>query len=185
MSKIPWPLVYFLGVIPITLQLFFAIPSPLQGNDFFNFSLCATYFILGYFIFADEGVIKKLEKYRLLSLGIFMIVFVLAHYGPALFRNALFHVLGWFASLAFLGLARRYLNSSNSKILRYLLESSFAVYLFHNTYIAVSFWFLAKLIDNLFLLISLTWFSTYALTFLTYEILKRFRVTRFMFALKR
>jgi len=177
-GKIPWPLLYLFCIVPLAVFNLVKIEAVSMGEY-------PVYFLLGYFLLADEGVMEKLVKYRFLSLGIFAAAFILAHFGPAALRGGALPLLGWFACMAFLGLARRYLNSGGSKILRYLSKSSFAVFLFFNVYIAISTFLFAKMTDNSSLLALFTMLSTFALTFLTYELLKRFRVTRFMFGLRR
>jgi len=186
-SKLPWPLLFLFGVIPFGLQTVLIIPlTSIGSTTYYSVSKYAAYFLLGYFLLTEESVMEKLEKYRFASLGIFIAAMLLLFFAPFFaLRRALYHMAGWFACMAFFGLARRYLNCGGSKIFRYFSKSSFAVYLFHLIYTVVSFYLLLKMLDNLFLLISLTMLCTFALSFLTYEILKRFRVTRWMFALKR
>ena len=181
-GKIPWPLLYAFALIPLLAAR--AVPLPDDPSVAYNGLVKYTvYFLLGYFLLADEGVMGKLEKYRFAALGMFVAAMLLVYVGPV--SRAAPHMSGWFASLAFLGLARRHWNSGGGKILRYLSKSSFAVYLFHNTYIAIFLFLFTKFIRSPYLLLSLALLCTFALTFLTYEILKRFRVTRFMFALKK
>jgi len=143
------------------------------------------YFFLGYFALADEGMMEKLEKYCFLWSGIFAAAFILAHFGPAALRDVLLPMSGVLGCLAFLGLFRRYFNSDNSKLVRYLVNSSFAVFLSHNTYLAIFTYLFTMKTDNPLIVIPATILSTFALTFLTYELLKRFRATRWMFALRR
>jgi len=181
-SKIPGPLLYLFGFIPFILHHLISLRASPGAPSVSEYPV---YFLLGFFLLADEGVIEKLAKLRFVSLGVFAAAFALVHFGPALLQGVLFPMLGWFACIAFLGLARRYLSSGGNGILRYLSKSYVAVYVFHNMYIAISVYFATMITHNLHLLILITMLSAYAMIFLTYEILKRFRVTRWMFALKR
>lgn len=180
-SKIPWPLLYLFAIIPAAMP---ALSIEMENSTYYSFGKFFAYFLLGYFMFADDGVMEQLEKARFLSLGLFAAAMASIYLGPPMLRDALSLMIGWFAALAFLGLARRYFNSGHT-LFRYLSKSSFAIYLFHNSYPGIALYFISKVTENFLLQFVLITLFTYAMSFLTYELFKRFRVTRWMFGLQR
>ena len=156
---------------------------PCLGNEIFDISGKSpteylAFFLLGFFFLSNENVLEKLGKYRFLLLGLFLL-------GAALttnFNHILFEMASWLSVLAALGMARRYLNFSG-KINRYLTKSSFGVYLFHQTWIVVTGFFILKLVDDPLGQIPLILASSVFLTYLTYEIARRAPALRWMFGL--
>lgn len=138
------------------------------------------YFLLGYFFLANDAVLEKLDTYRFLLLGSFVLGVGLTTY----FDNTLFEAVSWLSVLTILGMARHYFNF-NGKITGYLSKSSFGVYLFHQSWIVIAGFFALKLTASYWVQIPLVLISSDALTYLTYEIARRVSVLRWMFGLKR
>jgi len=139
------------------------------------------YFLLGYFFLANDSLLCKLEKYRHLLLGLFVVtaavvVFVL--------DGNLYEVAGWISVLAVLGYSRRHLDYSG-KVSAYLSSSSFGVYVFHQSWIIVVAFFVFMLTDVPLLQIPLILVASVLLTYASYEICKRLPVVRWMLGLKK
>lgn len=139
------------------------------------------YFLLGYFFLSNDNVLKKLEQYRFLLLGLFILY---AGFTVFILNGEFYEVASWLAILAILGIARRYLNF-NGKITGYLSKSSFGIYLFHQSWIVITAFFIFKVTDIPFLQIPTILLSSIILTYGTYEICRRVSVLRWMFGLRK
>jgi surface polysaccharide O-acyltransferase-like enzyme len=138
------------------------------------------YFLLGSFVLNQDTVLKKLRKYSLLLLGIFVVSAGLTQY----FGRTLYEAVGWISVLAFLGMAQSYLNFSG-KIARYLANASFGIYIFHLPWVILLSYSVFKLTDQAWLQIPIILFGSTVLTFFTYEMARRIWILRFMFGLKK
>ena len=171
--RIPVILLIVLGVIP-------ALVNPILniGGE----SLCgfAAFFLLAYFLLAREDVLERLDRYRFPLLSLSIAGLALTIY----FDYTLRELAAWIFILAILGLGRHYIDRSG-KITGYLSGSSFGVYLFHQSWIVVAAFFIFKITDSPLIQIPLILVSAVALTYLTYEVCRRARITRRMFALKK
>jgi surface polysaccharide O-acyltransferase-like enzyme len=139
------------------------------------------YFLLGYFFLYNDNLLKKLDNYRFILLGLFIA------YGCFMFfiiDGAFREMANWLSILALLGLGRRYLNF-NGKITGYLSKSSFGVYIFHLSWIVITAFFVLKFTDNPILQIPLIFLSSIVLTYGTYEMCRRISVFRWMFGLRK
>jgi len=139
------------------------------------------YFLLGYFFLANDNVQSKLEKYRHLLLGLFAVCTVVVGF---VIDGALYEIPKWLSILAAIGYSRRHLNFTGA-VTTYLADSSFGVYIFHQSWIVVAAFFVFMLTGNPLLQIPLILVASVVLTYSTYEICKRISVLRWMFGLRR
>ena len=156
------------------------------------------YFILGYLVLSNEQVQNRLVRWRLPLLIISLILLTL--YLITLFcvkQGAVFEPLLTLASYSFLmnealavlcsltliGYGKQYLESHTAAT-DYLSESSFTVYVFHQSWLAVIALFLFSITDNMAAQIPGIIISTFIATYISYEVVKRFRLTRFLFGIK-
>lgn len=109
----------------------------------YRFGYYALAFLLGYFVFSHDKVIERLKKrFGLLlaaavALGAaFCVTYFGENYADApVNRTLLFTSYGWFASLAFLGGAAKYLDYRNP-FTAWMSEHSWGLYIFH--YLGIS-----------------------------------------------
>lgn len=139
------------------------------------------YFLLGFFFLSNENILAKLERHRFWLLGLFALY---ATFTVFVIDGEFYELACWLAILAILGNARRYLNFS-SKITGYLSKSSFGVYLFHQSWIVITAFFVFKVTDNPALQIPSIFVSAVVFTYGTYELCRRVSVLRWMFGLKK
>jgi len=177
-DKVPLIPVILMGLIPCITQNEALKIIAIDGKSILEYS---AYFLLGYFFLSNDNLLKKLDKYRFLLLGMtvlytwFMEVIL-----DGEFREAAY----WLAILVILGMGRHYLNFGG-KITAYLSKSSFGVYIFHQSWIVIAAFFVFKVTDSPVLQIPLISLSSVILTYLTYEIFRRISVFRWMFGLKK
>lgn len=183
-ENITLPGLLALFVLPLVMQNILDISGKSIGEYF-------TFFILGYFLLCQERVLELLDRARVgLTIAFaagFLLTFVwgmdLYAYSSIL-SDVLCELYGWIGILALLSIARRYWNK-NTKVTDYLVKSSFGVYLFHQSWIIILAYFIFQLTQSAALQIPLILLLSVPLTFLTYELARRFRVTRFLFGLKK
>jgi len=172
-GKAPLIFIILMGLIPVIGNEILEIggKSPTEN---------LAYFLLGYFFLSNDDLLERLDKYRFLLLGLFVLGAGLTYY----FNGFLYEFVSWVAVLTLLGMARHYLDFSG-KITGYLSKSSFGVYIFHQSWIVITAFFILKITDAIIIQIPLIFISAIALTYLTHELCKRTAVTRWMFGLKK
>ena len=175
-GRVPLIIVVFMGLLPCIGSLI-----KIGGESVKSPTEYLAYFLLGYFFLSNDELLKKLEKYRFLLLGLFVLY---AGFTIYIINGEFYEMASWISILAILGMARRYLNFSG-KIAGYLSKSSFGVYLFHQSWIVIAAFFIFKMTDNYILQIPLIFLSSVILTYSTYEICKRISVFRWIFGLKK
>ena len=173
LGKTPILVLILLGLIPVFAHPLLDIGGKSLGEY-------ASYFLLGFFFLANENVLVKLEKFRFLLLGLLVAGATLT----LIFDHVFYEAVSWLSILAIIGLARRYLNFSNS-VTGYLVKSSFGVYVFHQSWIVVTAFFILKITGNPVIQIPLIFLSSVALTFSTYEICRRVSIFCRIFGLKK
>lgn len=145
-------------------------------------------FLLGYVVLAEEAVQEFMDKYRILlsifggSLIIYTVVYQTS-LNVGIVSRGMMILTSWICILAILGMGRHYLNFQN-RCTKYLSASSFTCYLFHQSWIVLIGFYIMQCnlpagVQYIIILIGGLLGSIFA-----YEICKRFKVLRFMFAIK-
>jgi len=182
-GRLPVPAMLALFIVPLLGALILDIGGKSLGEYF-------AYFILGYFFLSNENIQQKLEKQRFVFLGIglfCMVVIILRWYGildapyPAFDIFSRFYA--WIMIFALIGLGKKYLNIRN-KFTDYMSGSSFSVYLFHQTWIVVSSYYVFTITGSVPIQMALIFLFSVLATFVSYEICRRVKATRFLFAIK-
>jgi len=139
------------------------------------------YFLLGYFFLTNDDLLKKLDKYRFLLLGL---AFLSAAISFGLLDFNYYEWVSWLCVLTILGMAHRYLNFSG-KITAYLANSSYGAYLFHQSWIVITAFFILKITAQPLVQIPLIFLAAISFTYLSYEICRRTPVLSLMFGQKK
>lgn len=174
--------------------LLFAIPVALLdeilnvgGKSFAQFGAC---FLIGFFILSEEEVLERLRKYST-PLGIAWAILIITRcvllvtgYWDNWFNSIVYRLLAWIGILAMLGLGRRFLDH-NRKFTKCFVKAEFPLFLFHQTVIImVGDWILPR-VPNAYVQYILIIAISFILTYLLYQICRRFRITRFLFGIKK
>jgi surface polysaccharide O-acyltransferase-like enzyme len=182
-ERMPVPVILSLFILPLLGSAVLDISGKSFGEYF-------AFFLLGYFLLSVDGVVKRLEAWRVLLLGISLACIALMALGwfwdlylPDLAGDIFSRFYAWSTILALFGLGRKYLNMAG-RFTSYMSRSSFSVYIFHQTWIVVFAFYVFRLTDLPPVQMVLILLCSAAATFATYEICKRIRVTRFLFAIK-
>ena len=187
LNKTPAIVLPLLFVLPTLGSLVLDISGKSLGEYF-------VYFMLGYLLLSKKEILQKLEKYRAIFLTICLVLITLyiliwffwldSIKDYEIFMSILERLYGWVTLLALLGMGRKHLNASNG-FSKYMSGSSFAVYLFHQTWIVAAAYYIFRITGNAALQIPLIFIISIPLTFASYEVCKRFFLTRFIFAIKK
>jgi len=175
-DRVPFILVILMGLLPCIGSMF-----KIGGESTKSPTENMAYFLFGFFFLTNENLLKKLEKYRFLLLGLFA---AYAAFSKYILDYEFYEQISWLAILTILAMGRRYLNFSG-KITGYLSKSSFGVYIFHQSWIVVAAFFVFKITDRPILQIPLILLPSVILTYLTYEMCRRTPGLRWMFGLKK
>ena len=183
----PW--IILMLFIPLTLTE--ALPSPAGKNPFYYFFI----FILGYIMCLNEKVPRTIErlKFKTLIFLVFYIplwFFMTLHYSDVEAWSAISIVLAfsrnlavWLTLIVILGYGRKYLNISR-KMLSYMNEAAFPLYILHQTVLVIIGFYIVKLNTFIYLKFILIVLFTFAISILLYEVLKRIPLTRWLLGIK-
>lgn len=181
----------------INLPILFALVFVVWGSSFilntplitvYRFGIYLFMMLLGYYVFSNQELIKKLEKvYIPLSIiSIFLgITYVITYYGLNYADNSVLddlftNVYLWITILSILGLGSKWLNFKN-KFTEYMTKNNFNIYILHYVvvlllgYVTVTFLHLPFIINYIIILL-----GTILLLPILIEIVKRIPIIRFM-----
>jgi glucans biosynthesis protein C len=178
---------------PFVLLVADALPDIAGKNPFYYL----TWLVVGYVAMADESFMESAERFMWPALGggLLLTVGTLAANGfgatlpdPSLQRAAWVYVVmagAWLLVVACLGLGRRYLDRM-TRPLPYLAESSYPVYILHQTVIVlVGYAVLGLGLPGVAAPYALTLAASVAITFALYEGVRRIGALRFLFGMRR
>lgn len=147
-------------------------------------------FLLGYYIFSEEDVLKRMTKYRYVYLAIMLVsdiiltfIFVWQGKQTGLLVTILYTCASWFGILGFIGLARCIFNQNNT-FTKYMSSRSFLFYIFHFGWLVVFQYYLSKVTESVAVLFGVAVVGSYVMTFLTCEIIRLIPGLRCLFGVK-
>jgi glucan biosynthesis protein C len=185
------PILYLIA-IRITLFPFFGLTNVLHW-DWYNHALSLGAFVFGFAIVGREAIWRGMERYRWISLGIAVVALPIMmlqvwHPGGRAFlgvpKAIVYGIDQWAVITAILGFGSLHLRNRSSRILNYLTEATFPLYLAHQTVLVVAVWVIRP--ANLpapaeaLLLVLITFLGSLAI----YEAVKRIAIIRPLWGLK-
>jgi len=195
----------YLFVLVFLIQYYiyyqYYLKFPEQGSlveDWFVFNSSITYLLLGYLFASSDVFWNNCERYRKINLSIAiitsMILFVNFYLPNALpkkegLNTQVYFILDalqiWSIILTIIGFAKKHLNSSSS-ILQYLNKAVFPFFIIHQTIIVgLGYWIVQLKVSILpkYLLLSL---CSSLLIYTLYEyVIRRTKLTRFLYGMKK
>ena len=180
MGNLPAALFPVLLLFPLILTPVLNFGGKSIGQDF-------ALFLLGFYVFSEDGVLEKLTRYC----GIYLVLMVLSDVAlnilfvwrgqhTGIMVTACNVLASWFGILGFLGLFRSKFDQNNS-FTRYMRSQSFLIYIFHFGWPVIVQYYLGKTTWNTGIIFAASVFLTYVLTFLTCEIVQRTPGIRYLF----
>lgn len=147
-------------------------------------------FAIGFFILSSDVVQERLSKNVWLLGGLFALLLAVRlwmwfnGYQSGLLFDIQYRMYLWTAILFFLAIGQRCLNASN-RVLKYLSQASFALYYFHQSILVMLGYWVLKNVENRGVQFILIMFGSFIFSLLCYEIVRRNRVTSYLFGVKR
>jgi peptidoglycan/LPS O-acetylase OafA/YrhL len=170
-------------IFPLVGQLVLDINGKSIGEYF-------AWYLIGYFILSNDFVIEKCEKHfvKLTVIAFIGMAFILVIFNKNIsVNNMVYDMIEKFyafdAILALLGISKKHLNISN-KATNYFSKISFSVYLFHLFWIVIIAYYVFKVTHEVVIQVFSILIFSIILTFVSNEVLKRFKITKIMFCLK-
>ena len=141
------------------------------------------------FVFTDENFQEKIKKILPITAALFVSLIIARcfMYSSKIYGlkwDVLHKVFVWSGILFMFGAAKTFFDF-NSRFTQYFARASFAIYVIHQSVIVILGFFAAGYfkVPYAFQYFSLV-FSSFGITVLIYEILKRFKLTCFLFGIK-
>jgi hypothetical protein len=196
-DKVKLPLISFFNhpikitMVGLAITIMSILPS-IGGKNIFVYGVI---FIAGFTLTLEDKICDMIQKYRLyylvitiigsiaMLIEIYTIGWLDGFSTLGIIFSLIYYFTIWISLLAWIGYGKKYLNF-NSGFLSYFSKAAFPIYIMHQTYLVIIGYFILK-IANIFLL---QYISIVLLTFMmclfTYEIIRRFKLTRFLFGIK-
>jgi hypothetical protein len=193
-------LIIFISFILYINYHIYYLKYPEQGSlvdDWFVFNSSITYLLLGYLLASSNSFWDNCEKYRKLNLVIAVIASLylfINYYLPNSLpktdaaKTQVYFIIDsiqiWSIILTVIGFAKKYFNAS-SNVLLYLNQAVLPFFIIHQTIIvALGYWIVQLRVSILSKYLLLSIFSS-LLIFGIYEyVIRRTRLTRFLFGMK-
>lgn len=164
---------WFICVLGLPLPLLSELLS-IGGKSLVEYTYI---FLVGYYIFSNDRIINKIEKFKWLFLFIGLCaatlnvyLFIWSDTSYPLVNTVVKFIAEWFMLIALLGIGKGYL-SFNSKVTLYMSQRSFAFYILHFVWVVLFQYLLADILfDNIELLYIVPVILAYCATFLSCEI---------------
>ena len=174
-------------LIPVFFLPFLLKPlGNIGGKSFGEFG---AWFLIGFFVFADENFQEKIKKILPFTAALFVSLIIARcfMYSSKIYGlkwDVLHKVFVWSGILFMFGAAKTFFDF-NSRFTQYFARASFAIYVIHQSVIVILGFFAAGYFKvpyalQYFALVS----ASFGITVLIYEILKRFKLTCFLFGIK-
>ncbi|MDR2966650.1 MAG: acyltransferase family protein [Methanobacteriaceae archaeon] len=184
----------------ISLFIVFWIMSGILDIGGKSLGLFFSLFIVAYFIFSSDKILENIEKYRWHLSTIFLACSIINLMMYSYWGSGILHMiysdwtlkilfsffivfLSWTAILSFVGMGKKYLSFHN-KWTEYFTKASYPIYLFHQTWIVAVAYYTFLFTSSLILQIIIILFGSFILTIISYELVKRTKLTRFLFGIK-
>ena len=141
------PILYLIA-IRITLFPFFGLTNNLPV-DWYNHFLSLGAFVFGFAVVGRESIWRGLEDYRWVAVGLAAVALPIMmlqvwHPGGRAFlgvpKAIVYGVDQWAVIAAILGFGSRHLRDRSSRVLTYLTQATFPLYLAHQTVLVVAVW---------------------------------------------
>jgi len=184
-KELSFPVLILLGFIPVILT---PILNTFNGTK--SIGMFLALFLLGYYVLSNDNVMEKLEKNKII-LGILTLTLTIIYIIGIIFPNDIFISIGsyygtfygWIWVLFLLTMGKIYLNKTNS-IIQYLSESSFTIYIFHESILIAIAFYILQITSNIYIQMISILILTIPISIGAYIICKKLKVTRFLFGIK-
>lgn len=182
-EKVGTPIIVLLFIITFMMKPIVNLGDKSLGEDL-------ALFLIGYYVFTEEEVLKKITKYRYVYLVFMLILDVLLTYSfiwqekpIGTLENMGNSITAWLGILAFLGIARCNFDQNNA-FTRYMAARSFLIYIVHFGWLIVVQYYLSGVMQSIIGTYLASVVITLVLTLLTCEVIKKIPFIRVLFGEK-
>ncbi|MCQ2514793.1 MAG: acyltransferase [Ruminococcus sp.] len=181
----------------INLPILFALLIPVWASSLilntpvitvYRFGIYLFMMLLGYYVFSNQELIKKIEKIAI-PLGLISIIvgiiYVIAYYGQnytdyAILNNIFSNTYLWISIISIMGLGSRFLNNKN-KFTEYMTKNNFNIYVLHYLVVLVLGYLVTTYLQLPFALYYIIiLLGTVVILPILIELVKRIPIIRFM-----
>jgi hypothetical protein len=173
-------------IINLTLRPTYGWGNQNLINDWANFLFYGLVFFYGFLLVSDSRILRAVQRNRYLALAAAIVTAAILLIGPSLIgtsRDAIIAVACWCWLLAILGFGSLLLNFTNG-ILKYANGAVLPVYILHQTVIVTLGYFVIQWNTGIAPKYIFIVLATLSISLVTYEIVRRISVTRFLFGIK-
>ena len=182
------PSIVLIGLIPTLLFPILNLGDYMGAGK--SIAVYLAFFLLGYYVLANDNVMEKLEKNKII-IGLLTLLLTVVYFIGCITANIIFVSIfsyyvvffGWICILFLLTLGKIYLNKTNN-IAQYLSESSFSIYIFHEPILIAIAFYMIQFTSDIFIQMISILLLTIPITLGVYTICKKFKVTKFLFGIK-
>ena len=179
-------------LILISLGIISDIFPSIMGKSILS---CLIVFLLGYIVYSNDEILDKISQRRKFSLIMFILLGLTGISYVLFIKTEENSIFSWiiesilkngvliFAICAIIGYAQKYLNK-RTKLLDYLNESAFSVYIIHQPILLIIAYFIMSIIKSTLISMILITIFSIIITFLVYEIIKKNKFFRFTLGMK-
>jgi glucans biosynthesis protein C len=195
---------FLLAILPVLVQLY-PPPNVCSGFQIFYFVF---FFIYGFFLYSSQQMQHCIDKFGPLALiigtiSITLVIILIFPNSTTAFGSIYWRVFGsspgstgqnlylilrgvscWFSIIGLIFLARRW-GDFNNRFLQYSNEAVLPFYLMHATFIISIGYYVIPLNINLLVKFIIIALSSLGATLSTFEILKRFKLTRILIGMRK
>ena len=143
-------------------------------------------YLLGFYVLSNKEVLGVLEKYWALLFSLFCVslfALVFLYYNYAYYGDGLVNFVAWVGSCALIATGLKFFNY-NSKVLNYLNQASFPIYILHQSILVAVGYYVLRYLNGLFLQVVTIMGVSFLLTIGLYEILKRIPFVKTLVGIK-
>ena len=182
----------YLVVVRVVLFPRFGLTNTITW-DWYNHAQSLAAFLFGFFAVRQASIWKDLERFRWIGLGVAAVALPLmmlqvAHPGGGAYggipRNTVVAIDQWAVITALLGFASLHLRNKTGRVLSYLNDAVFTLYLAHQTVLVCAIWFVRPANLPVWaeapLLAAITWGAS----LLVYEVVRRIPLLRNIWGLR-
>lgn len=174
--RMQFPLIIAL-VIPLWL---FGKVLNAQIIPFYRFGLYGFSFLVGYFVFANDEIIKKITKYwvwttiAMIVLGIlYCVIYFGQNFTDAIINRNLFTIVyAWASVLAFFGLMKKFFDKETA-FFKFTNKRNFALYVFHYTIVKATAYYIFPISIPIVFKYVIVATTSFAGSYLLYELFSR------------
>jgi hypothetical protein len=148
----------------------------------FSIGKCFALYLMGYYVLSNEEILCKLDnilKWIVLLFAASTSILIYAYFQWSYYGDLLVNFAGWMGILAFIVLAKKYLDQKTA-FTTYFNSASFPIYILHQSILVALAYYVLPAVNGLIFQISIIAIGSFGATLLSYHLLKNIPFVRNM-----